>query len=144
MARRKFSGSARIDETHLYPLVLERVGEQVPGTSVEVGGAHHIVAGMGDVLERESRRRLAGRQRQRRRTAFERRHSILEHGLGRIHNPGVDIAEFLEREQVRDVLGIPEPVGRGLVDRDGDRPRIGVAPVACVEHDGLRTQAAVA
>ena len=37
--------------------------------------------------------------------------------LGRVHDPRVDVAELLEREQVRGVLGVVEDVGRGLVDR---------------------------
>ena len=137
-------GVRRIDEAHFDALVLQRIGEQVPGASVEVGRAHYIVAGMGDVLEGECRRRLARCQRQSRDPAFQRRHSILQHGVGRIHDPRVDIAELAQREQVRGVLGIPELVGRGLVDRDGDRTGVGVASVARMEHDGLGTRATVA
>ena len=38
--------------------------------------------------------------RQRRHAAFQRRDALLEHGLGRVHDARVDVAEFLEREQV--------------------------------------------
>ena len=35
--------------------------------------------------------------------AFERRHALLEHGRGRIHDARVDVAELLQREQSRGV-----------------------------------------
>ena len=45
--------------------------------------------------------------------------------LGRVHDAGVDVAELLEPEQVRRVLGGVERVRRGLVDRQ--RTRVGLA-----------------
>ncbi len=46
----------RIDEAHLDALVLQRVGEQIPGAAVKVGGGDDVVAGLGDVLDRKGRR----------------------------------------------------------------------------------------
>ena len=66
-------------------------------------------------------------ERQSRDAPFERGDALLEHVGGRIHDPGIDVAEFLEREQVGGVLGALELIGGGLVDRhrDGAGGRIG-------------------
>ena len=53
----------RIDEAGLDALVLQRVGEQVPGAAVQVGGTDDVVAGARQVLHRERRGSLAGRER---------------------------------------------------------------------------------
>ena len=58
--------------------------------------------------------------------------------VGRIHDAGVDVAEFLQREQVGRVLGVAELVGGRLVDRHRDRVGGRIAAVAGVQHDGLR------
>ena len=128
----------RIDEAHLDPLVLHRVGEQVPGAPIEVGRGDHVVAHPREVLDRKSRSRLAARERQPRDAPFERGDALLEHVGGRIHDPGIDVAELLEREQVGGVLGALELIGGGLVDRhrDGAGGRIG-APTG-VKREGFR------
>ena len=54
--------------------------------------------------------------------AFERRHALLEDVGGRVHDAGVDVAELLQREQRRGVVGVFERERRGLVDRHGARP----------------------
>ena len=59
-------------------------------------------------------------QRQRGDAAFERGDALLEHGLRRIHDPRVDVAELLKREQVARMLGRLELIGRRLVDRHRD------------------------
>ena len=69
---------------------------------------------------------------------FERGDALLEHVGGRVHDPGVDVAELLEREQVGGVLGALELIGGGLVDRhrDGAGRRIG-APTG-VKRESFR------
>ena len=57
---------SRIDEAHLDPLVLHRVGEQVPGAPVKVGRGDDVVARPRQVLDRKGRGRLAAGERQRR------------------------------------------------------------------------------
>ena len=117
------------------PWVLQRVGEQVPGAAVEVGRADDVVAGLGDVLDRHGRGRLAGGDGQRRDAAFERRDALLQHGVGRVHDARVDVAELLQREQVRGMLGVAELVGRGLIDRHRHRVGGGVGAVAAAMQD---------
>ena len=66
-------GIGGVDEAHLDALVLQRVGELVPGAAVEVGRRDDVVAGVRDVLDRVGARRLAARQRQRRDAALRAR-----------------------------------------------------------------------
>jgi hypothetical protein len=60
--------------------------------------------------------------------AFKRGDALFEHGLGRVHDAGVDVAEGLEAEQRGCVIGIIEDEAGGLVDRRGARAsgRIGL------------------
>ena len=117
----KCLGIGRIDEAHLDPLVLQRVGEQIPGAAIQVGRTDHVVARLGDVLDRQRRRRLARSHGQRRDPALERGNALFQHVGGRIHQAGIDVAQFLQRKQVRRVLGAVELIGRGLMNRHGDR-----------------------
>ena len=105
-------GILRIDETGLDAHVLEGVGEEIPGAAVEIRGADDIVAGLGDVLHGDGRCRLAGGEGERGDAAFERREALLQHVGRRIHDPGIDVAERLQPEQVRGMLGaVVELVG---------------------------------
>ncbi len=62
--------------------------------------------------------------------AFERRDALLEDARRRIHDPGVDVAEFLEPEETRRVSRVVEDVARRGIDRHGPRVgrRIGLLP----------------
>jgi len=44
--------------------------------------------------------------------------AVGQHGVGRIHDPAVDVALHFQVEQVGTVLRVVEGVGCGLVDRD--------------------------
>ena len=70
---------------------------------------------------------------------LERRDALLQHVGRRVHDAGVDVAELLESEKVRGVLGIPELVARRLVDRDGAGTGGRVGFLAGVQ--GLRAEA---
>ena len=61
--------------------------------------------------------------RQRRLAAFQRRDLPFQHPVGGVHDPGVDVPEFLQREQPRGMARIVEHIGRGLIDRRD--PRLG-------------------
>ncbi len=95
----------RIDEAAFDSHRAHGVLEQVPGAAVDVGRADEIIAGVTDVLHGEQRRSLARRHRKRGNAAFKRRHALLQHGLRRVHDARVDVAKFLQREQVCGVLG---------------------------------------
>ncbi len=81
-------------------------------------------------------------QAERRHAALERGDALLEHVRGRVHDPGVDVAELLQPEQARGVLGVVEHVGRGGVDRDGAGVGRRVGDLAGVEGLGLGAQVA--
>jgi hypothetical protein len=128
----------RVDEAHLDALSFECVREQVPSAAVEIGRADDVVARLGDVLDRHRGGGLSGAHSQRRDAAFERGDALLKHGVRRVHDAGVDIAEFLQPEQVGGVLGAAELIGRRLVDRHCHRPRRRVGSIAtAMQSEGL-------
>ena len=51
--------------------------------------------------------------------AFERGNALLENVGRRIHDARVDVAEFLQGEQARSVVGVVEDIRGGLVDGHG-------------------------
>ena len=71
---------------------------------------------------------MAGRDRKRRRAAFQRRDALFQHRLRRVHDARIDVAERLQVEQRGGMIGIVEDKGGGLVDRRGARAggRIGL------------------
>ena len=95
----------------------QRVGEQVVGPAVERRRADEVVAGAGEVEDRERLGRLAGGHAERGHAALERGDPLLEDVRRRVHDPGVDVPELLEPEQPRRVRGVVEDVARGRVDR---------------------------
>ena len=126
-----------LDEADLDADLGQRVVEQVVGAAVEPRTRHDVVAGVGEVEDREVLCGLTGRQEQRRDAAFQRRDALLDDVLRRVHDPGVDVAGLGKAEQRGGVLGAVERVGRGLVDRQ--RPRVGrdVRRLAGVDLLGL-------
>ena len=72
--------------------------------------------------------------------AFQRRDALLEDVGGRVHDAGVDVAELLQGEQPRGVVGVVEHVRRGLVDRHGARLGCGVDLLAAVDGEGVEVE----
>ena len=89
-------------------------------------------------MQRERRRGLAGCHRQRGRASLERRNPPLEDTRRRIHDPRVDVAKLLQREQARGMGRILELIRRGLVDRHRDRAGGGIGAIARVEDQRFR------
>ena len=73
----------------------------------------------GEVDDRVEDRRGAGGDGEPGGAAFERGDALFEHVVGGVHQAGVDVAEFLEGEEIGGVLGAVEDVGGGAVDRHG-------------------------
>ena len=92
---------------------------------------------LGHVQQRQRLRRLPGRGQQRADAALQRREPLLDHVGGRVHDPGVDVAELLQGEEVRGVVGVVEDVRRGLVDRQRPGSGGGVRLLAGVDLTGL-------
>ena len=72
---------------------------------------------------------------------FERGEALLDDGLRRVLDAGVDVAELGQGEEVLRVLGVVEDVGGGLVDRRGARVGDGVG--CCSGVDLLRLECPV-
>jgi hypothetical protein len=113
-----------VDERDLDAQLRQRVVEQVVGAAVERRAGHDVVAGLGDVEDRERLGGLAGADHQRAGQAdgggdatLEARQPGLERTLGGVHDAGVDVADLGEREQVLCVRGVAELEAGGLVDR---------------------------
>jgi hypothetical protein len=130
-------GVGGIDQPHFDAEFGQDVFELGVAAAIEVAGGDDVVAGLGEVDDRVEDRRGAGGHGEPGGTAFEGRDALLEHVVGGVHQPGVDVPEFLEREQVGGVLGAVEDVGRGPVERDG--PGVGgrVGGIAGVEAEGI-------
>ena len=75
--------------------------------------------------------------------ALDRRQPLLQHVVGRVHDAGVDVAEFLQAEQVGGMLGAVELVGGGLVDRHRNGMGGAVAAPAGVQGEGFGVFAGV-
>ena len=69
--------------------------------------------------------------------AFHCRHRAFQHGLGGVHDAGVDVAGHLQVEQVGTVLGVVEGVGGGLVDRERPPPWWSDPAVATMHGKGF-------
>ncbi|MHC2838558.1 hypothetical protein ACVINU_001492 [Bradyrhizobium diazoefficiens] len=115
----------------------QNVREQRVRGAVELRHGHDVAAVIGDVDEGEMQRRLAGRDRKRADAAFELADTLLQHRAGRIGDAAVTETLGLEIEERRAVIGAVEGVGRGLVDRHGNRVRGGFGLIAGVNSDRL-------
>jgi hypothetical protein len=92
----------------------------------------------GEILNGEGRCGLPRRDRERCNAALERRDALLEN-VGRwIADAGIDVAEFLQGEQVRRVLAVAKLVGCGLEDRYCDRSGRWVGSPAGVQSKRFR------
>ncbi|MBG9886966.1 hypothetical protein ABE10_10490, partial [Bacillus toyonensis] len=100
-----------LDEGDLDAELRERVLEEVVGAAVDRGGGDEVVACLGDVQDREGRRRLPAGEDEGAGAALERGEALLEHILRRVLDAGVDVAELGECEEVRGVVGVVEDVG---------------------------------
>ena len=92
-----------VDEADLDAELGQRVVEQVVGAAVEPRAGHDVIAGGGQVQDRERLGGLPGRQEQRRHPALERGDALLDDVGGRVPDPGVDVAGLGQAEQRRGV-----------------------------------------
>ena len=126
-----------VDEPEFDAVLGQGVLEQVVGAAVERGARHDVVAGAGEVEDREGLGRLAGRHAQCRHATLESGDALLEDIRGRVHDPGVDVAEFLKPEEAGGMIGVVEDVARGGVDRDCPGLRRGIDGLAGVDGEGF-------
>jgi hypothetical protein len=104
------------DDAHL----AEGHVELVDGAAVQGSRSNELVARIHQRKKRDVLCRLTGSRGHGTDAVFERGDALLEHGDRRVHDARVDIAEALQREEVRGVIGIFEDVSGGLIN--GNRP----------------------
>jgi hypothetical protein len=104
----------------------EALAELVDRAAIKLAGGGDIVARAHQGVQREQLRRMARRAGQRRPAAFQGRHAFLQHRSGGIHDARIDVAEDLQVEQGRGVIGIFKDEGRRLIDRRGARAGGGI------------------
>ena len=119
----KCLGVARVHKLRRAAEFGQRVMEKLVGAAVKVVARHDFIPHPRDGQQRESDGRRAGCHAERARAAFDRRDPLLEDIGGRVHDPRVNVAEFLQRKKIRGVLGAFENIRGGLVNRN--RPRAG-------------------
>ena len=105
--------------------------------AVQRAGRHHVVALL---QHRHQRHRLGGHaagRGDRGAAAFERRDALLERRHRRVGQPRIDVAEGLQVEQRRRVVGAVEHEAGGLVDRQRARAGGGVGDLAGVDGQRL-------
>jgi hypothetical protein len=111
------AGVIGIDERDADAELVERRRELRVRAAVERPRRDDVMAVPAQREERQHLRRHAGRRRQRRAPAFERRHALLQRGDRGIRDPRVDVAERLQVEEARRVIGAVEHERCRLVDR---------------------------
>ena len=129
---------AVVGKTHLNAELRQGVGKQVVGAAVQGRGRHNVVAGFGDGLDGVGDRRLTRRYGQGRNAALERSDPLFQHVLGRVHDPGIDVAQNLQVKQVCTMLGVVKGIGHRLINRGSDGPCRGVPLVAGMNGLGLK------
>ena len=106
--------------------LLEGVVELVDRATVELPRGNEAVTRFHQGVEYDHLCRMTRRDSQRRRAAFQCRHATLQHGLRRIADARVDIAEGFQPEQRRGMIDVVKYVTRRLIDRchPGARRRV--------------------
>ena len=82
---------------------------------------------------------MARRAAYRPRAAFKRANPRGQRRYGRVGQPRVNIADFLQIEQFGGVIGVAENIGRGLINRNLPRAGGRIGRSACV--NGQRVKA---
>ena len=131
----------RIHEVHGASQLRQSVMEELVSAAIEVIGGNDFVSEAGDIEHGQRGGRLAGRYGQRAHAAFDGRHPVLKHVGGRVHDPRINVPEFLQGKEVRGVLGALERERSGLVNRH--RARAGgrirdLAGVQCQRGEFVR------
>ena len=124
---------------HVPAKALEGVGELVDRAAIELSRGDEFVAGLQQLLQHDDLRGVAGGDRERRGAAFQRRDALFQHGVGRVADAGIDVAERLQPEQRGGMVGIVEHERRGLIDRRGARAGGGIGLRAGMHGEGRKS-----
>jgi hypothetical protein len=132
-----------IDHRRLDADLAEVHAEHRDRAAVELRGRDDVVALLEDVEERHHLGRLPRGGRHRRAPALDRGHALLEDRGRRIRKPRVDVAERLQVEEARGVVGVVEDVRRRLVERNGARAGLRVGNLARVQAQRFEAEFAI-
>ncbi len=119
-----------IEEPHLDAQLFQSLRKERPGASIQAGGGNEVLPGVRDGEDRGGDSRLPRSERQPADAAIERGQPLLEHVVGRVHQPRVDVAELAQPEKIRRRVGVFENVAGCRVDRDRPCRRGGVGLLA--------------
>ena len=118
---------------------IDRAAELGDRPAVQPVGGNDVAPGLHDRKERHDLSAVAGRAANRACTAFKGGEPLLQNCDSRVCKSRIDVADFLEVEQSRGVIGIPENVGRRLVDWRLPRARGGVGAGTRVDLQSIET-----
>src|SRR5690606_37953010 len=96
----KGGGVVAVGQPYLDPLTGEGVGEQVVSAAVELADADDIVAGFTNGLDGGGNGRHAGGHGQCADSAFQSRHALFQHVVGRVHDAAINVTLHLEIKQI--------------------------------------------
>ena len=110
----------------LYTLCLQRVRNQVIGTTIQVVCSHDVVTSLGNVLESIGDGSRTTGNSQTSHTALKRGNAVFEHTLSRVCQATVDVTCIAKTETVGCVLRVTEHVTCSLIDGNCTRVSRGV------------------
>ena len=114
----------RIDKSHFNAKFGESMAKERHRPAVKRIRGHNMTAGTANVKDAHIYRRLARTECQAAHSAFQGRQPLFQHVRRRIHQPGIDIAEFLQREKIGCVVRILKYVAGRLINRYGSAQSI--------------------
>ena len=101
-------GIVGIGEAHVPVEFLEGVGELVDRAAIELARGDELIARLHQRMEHDRLRRVPRGDGERGRAPLQGRDALLEHGLSRVHDARIDVAEGLEVEQRRGMVDVLE------------------------------------
>ena len=112
-----------VHKSGLHSKLGQGVGQQVVTAAIDGLLGHNVIPRLGQRLDGIGDRRSAGGQRQRRHAALQSRKTLLQHVLGGVGQPTVDVPCVRQTKPGGGVGGVAEDIAGGLVD--GHRPGVG-------------------
>ena len=135
LERRRIGG---VRPLHVPIELLERVIELIDRAAVELAAGNELIARLEQRVEDEELRRVPRGDGKRRGAAFQRRDAPFQHGLRRVVDARVDVAEHFQPEQRGGVVGVVEDEGGGLIDRRRPRAGCGIRGGARMDGQGSK------
>ncbi len=132
-------GISRVDKGHFNPQFGQGVVELIVRPTIQTTGGDDMVA---TAQQGENRLGLGGvtaGRGHRSDTAFERGNPLFKDIGGRVHQAGINVAQFFQREQIGSMVSRFELVAGGLVKRHGAAAGSRIGGIASVQLLGSET-----